>query len=302
MSRADRAQLLSEQQFLRERLEKLPSSATLTRRSTSSRLLSVEEQLAGLPTLSPSPVMARLTFSGRPVIGSHGIYAEFAMKAVGRFVDAVATVASSLAGPLAAMGPIPNKDRHQLLITGTALGSFGFELEEGPSDQLPLDEESPIARAVGLTQSIFEGSVGTDEELADAATEVDARALGKIREFLTTLAADGAICTLTFREHVSRFRDVGEVQRSANRLSSDNLRERELDIQGSNLSALAMRMQFEMLRAGGTQIYGRVAPSVENVDAINRHTAQAVKVRIMETQVGAGRPRYVLLGVLGWDD
>jgi hypothetical protein len=37
---------------------------------------------------------------------------------------------ASLAAPLAAMGRIPNRDQHQLLITSTALGSFGFELDE----------------------------------------------------------------------------------------------------------------------------------------------------------------------------
>ncbi len=34
------------------------------------------------------------------------------------------------------MGPIPNRDQNQLLITNTAVGSFGFELEEYCAEQL----------------------------------------------------------------------------------------------------------------------------------------------------------------------
>ena len=54
---------------------------------------------------TPPPDSGRqsLTFNGLPVIGSHGIFADFGMKAVSSFTDAVATVAASLSAPLAAM-------------------------------------------------------------------------------------------------------------------------------------------------------------------------------------------------------
>ncbi len=37
---------------------------------------------------------------------------------------------AALNGSLSMTGPIPNREQHPLLITGTAIGSFGFELEE----------------------------------------------------------------------------------------------------------------------------------------------------------------------------
>ena len=61
-------------------------------------------------------------------------------------------LAVSLSRPLAAMGPIRNREQHQLVITNMALGSFGFELEEYPVGQLPLKEASPVAQALERTR------------------------------------------------------------------------------------------------------------------------------------------------------
>jgi len=123
MNQQDRIHLLSELTFLRERLAELPDSAKIMRISTESRIRGIENRLAEEPVNEREPERVQLTFNGLPVIGSHGIFAEFGMKAV-------TAVAASLCTPLAAMGPIPNREQHQLLITNTALGSFGFELEE----------------------------------------------------------------------------------------------------------------------------------------------------------------------------
>jgi hypothetical protein len=139
MNLQDRLHLLAEQKFLRERLVGLPKSATIMRISTESRLRSIEGKLTQSPLDDREPARVRLTFNGRTVIGSHGIFAEFGMKAVSHFTEAVAAVAASLITPLAEMGPIPNREQYQLLITNTALGSFGFESEEywpvGSNDQ-----------------------------------------------------------------------------------------------------------------------------------------------------------------------
>jgi hypothetical protein len=61
----------------------------------------------------------------RPVSEQYGIFAEFGARATTMFTDAVAKVAAGQTGPLSAMGPIPNRGDSQLLITNTALGSFG---------------------------------------------------------------------------------------------------------------------------------------------------------------------------------
>ena len=118
--------------------------------------LDVESELSSVAAPNREPARARLTFRGRPVVGQHGIFAEFGAKATSAFADAVAKVAAGLSGPLASMGPIPNRDESRLLITGTALGSFGFELEEMPiGDQLDFGEDTSPGKALELTQNLL---------------------------------------------------------------------------------------------------------------------------------------------------
>lgn len=298
----DRQHLLAEQNFLREQLAGLPASARLTRMSTESRLRSIETQLAGMPVNEREPARARLTFNGAPVIGSHGIFADFGMRAVSSFTDAVASVAASLAAPLASMGRIPNRDQNQLLITNTAVGSFGFELEEFRGAQLPFEEESPVGIALDRTQALLQGTLGNDEDLADIASETDPRALDKIRAFLKVLVDSDAVCALQYRGRGVRFTDVGQVRSSLERLGADNLRESQQRLQGEFVGALPKSRTFEFKLAGDEIIIrGKVATSILNVDEINQHLHQLTFIEVMTTQVGNGRPRYLLTQMPEWD-
>lgn len=297
----DRQHLLAEQNFLREQLTGLPASARLTRMSTEARLRSIEMQLAEMPVNEREPARARLTFNGAPVIGSHGIFADFGMRAVSSFTDAVASVAASLTAPLASMGPIPNRDQNQLLITNTAVGSFGFELEEFSGAQLPFEEESPVGIALDRTQALLQGTLGNDEDLADIASETDPRALDKIRAFLKVLVDSDAVCALQYRGRGVRFTDVGQVRSSLERLGADNLRESQQRLRGKFVGALPKSRTFEFKFAEDeTIIRGKVATSIQNVDEINQHLHQLTFIEVMTTQVGNGRPRYLLTQIPEW--
>jgi hypothetical protein len=242
-----------------------------------------------------------LTFNGAPVIGSHGIFANFGMRAVSGFTDAVAAVVASLAGPLASKGAIPHRDQSQLLITNTAVGSFGFELEEYRGDQLSLFEESAVAIALERTQALLQSTLGSDEDLADAVSETDPRALEKIRGFLKVLADNDAICTLQYRDKGVRFTDIGQVRSSFERLGSDNLRESEEQLSGEFVGVLPKSRNFEFQLSGEEEVIrGKVARSIQRVDEINNHLNQLVQIPVITTRVGGGRPRYVLTQLPQW--
>lgn len=301
MNTYDRQHLLAEQNFLREQLVGLSPSARLTRMSTEARLRTIETQLAEMPVNEREPARARLTFNGAPVIGSHGIFADFGMRAVSSFTDAVASIAASLAAPLASMGPIPNRDQNQLLITNTAVGSFGFELEEFRGAQLPLEGESAVAIALDRTRALLQGTLGSDEDLADVASETDPRALEKIRMFLRILADSDAVCALQYRGRGVKFTDVGQVRASLDRLGADNLRESEQQLQGEFVGVLPKSRTFEFKLAGEEKIVrAKVAPTIQNVDELNQHLHQSVLINVMTTQVGNGRPRYLLTRMPEW--
>lgn len=301
MNNEDRLHLLAEQTFLRRDLSETPETARLTRMSIEARLRKVDAELAALPIDERAPARARLTFDGMPVIRSHGIFADFGMKAVSSFTEAVASIAASLTAPLAAMGPIPNRYQNQLLITSTAVGSFGFELEEYRAEQLAPEDSSPVATALERTQALLQSTLGDDEALADIASETDPRALDKVRTFLKVLADNSAVCALQYGGRGVRFTDVGQVSRSLARLAADNLHESEEQLRGEFLGVLPNSRSFEFRLTSDQQIIrGKVSPRLQNVDEINGHLHQAVQIEVTRTQVGNGRPRYLLTQMPQW--
>jgi hypothetical protein len=296
-------QLLAEKSFLSRELSETPALAWLTRRSLEARLRNIEAAIAAMDVAGPPPARARLTFSGLPVVGSHGIFADFGMKAMNSFTEAVAAMAASLTAPLASMGPIPNRDQNQLLITNTALGSFGFELEEYRPQQPTVAADSPVAIALERTRSLLQSTQGNDEELADVASDTDQRALEKIRAFLKVLAENDAVCALQYGDEVVRFQDVGQVRQSLARLGADNLHEKQEMLTGFFEGSLPNARTFEFkLASDGQVIRGKIAPPVQNVDEINKHLKTRVSIPVTITQVGNGRPRYVLTQLPQWLD
>jgi hypothetical protein len=302
MNRHDFVQLLGERTALQRMIESTPIDDVLDRGSLTARLEEIEFQISQARENEREPVRARITFNGRPVVGGYGIFADFGTKIVGAFNEAVTSVAASLSGGLAAKGPIPNREQNQLLITSTAVGSFGFDLEEYRAELPTIDEKSVLDLAIERTQSLLQGTIDTDDELlADAASELDQRALDKVRAFISTLAENEAVCALQYRNQVFRFNDVGQVRRSLERIGRDNLREDEQTFRGEFQGVLPKRRTFEFkIEATDEVIVGKVAPAIENVDQINEHLHQQVEISAMVTRVGGGHPRYLLLDLPKW--
>lgn len=302
MNRQDALHLLGERGALQRMIADTPEEEVLDRGSLIARLEEVEYQIAQARIDEREPARARLTFKGRPVVDSHGIFADFGMKAINSFTEAVVAVAASLTAPLAAMGPIPNREQNQLLITSTALGSFDFELEEYRLGQLTLDDQSTVELALERTQNVLQGSTDPDDELlADSAAELDQRALDKVRAFINTLAENDATCTLQFRNRAFRFTDAGQVRRSLQRMSQDNLHEEEQILKGEFQGVLPKRRTFEFkLQETNEVIAGKIGPAIATADEFNAHLYRTVSVRLMVTRVGSGRPRYLLLETPDW--
>jgi len=277
-------------------LEQIPEENVIDRMSFQSRLEAVNEMLASVPAGAREPVRAKLTFRGKPIVGSHGMFAEFGAAAVDTFACAVAAIGASQNGPLGSRGTLPNRDDFQLLITGTALGSFGFELEEAPKDNAMLFSElSLVDTAIEQTKAIMEATIGTDDDLAEAVSEANPRALEALRAFLKTMADQEAVCTLEFKDKVFRFADVGQVRRSEERLSQDNIHEDQQQIEGFFQGVLPKRRTFEF-RIGSSQevIAGKVGPDIPDASVINRILEQPTTIYVATTRVGSGRPRYIL--------
>ena len=300
--------LLSERAALKRMIDETSASNLIGRMSLESRLRQVEEELETYSGLSPRLVSAVLTFRGRPVVENQGIYANFGTDAVNAFNESVIRINAGWHPPLPSGRRPPHKKEDQLLITGTATGSFGFLIQDATQQPTLEGQSSPIELAIKKVKEILEASVGTDEDLADAIADTDRRALDSVKKFLKTMADNNAICALEIQGDVFRFRDVAQVRRSEGRLSDDNILEADVTLMGQFQGFLpnSRRTEFYLSQADteflqemvGTVVSGRVEAAVANVANINEMRNQDVTITAHTKRVRNGRPRFVITGIV----
>lgn len=304
MNQEEYIALASEIKELESILTQIPAERVIDRMSFETRLANARNAIA---RVNPKnlPKKARLTFRGNPVFGSHGIAAEFASKASTSFTEAFTAIAASINENLRYMGPIPDKQKNQLIITGTAIGSFGFEYElpseNAGSDptQLEMNYESTnnTELAMQKLEDLFRvASEGNDDELSELVDEIHPRAVKKVAEFLTYISDQEAWCGIEFNESTFRFAGSNQVRNSAERLNADNIREATEEFTGRFDGALPTSRTFEFKPLDQKGILrGKIGPDIEDSHVINRdYLSKLVKITLNVIQVGQGRPRYTL--------
>lgn len=288
--------LTSEISELNSILSSIPMEDVIERKVFEQRLASAQSILAGLQGAQWMEKV-RLTFRGRPVFGSHGISADFGSKAAGAFTDAFSAVVAGLNESLRYMGPIPDKTRNQLLITGTAIGSFGFEFELPRQQGDLFPDAGKTEEAIEKIQLLLRLSAeGTDDEVTELVEAIHPRAVKKVEEFLDYLIQQQAWCGLEFKEQYFRFQDIDQLENAARRLHEENIQERIEQYTGEFQGILPQGRTFEFRLSDQTGILkGKVDPSIDDPDLLNRewlHRPVALNLNVI--QVGQGRPRFTL--------
>ena len=287
-----RDSLLSEIHELQQMLKGLPAEAVFQRISFENRLKGARKALEQ-ESLNPTPSRVMLTFRGRPVDGSRGVAADFGGKAAAAFTDAFAAVVAGLNDCLQFKGPIPERTKNQLLITGTAVGSFGFEFEL-PVVGLP-SEANKAEDALQKMQALLEASaIGSDDDLGDLVDAIHPRAVKKISEFLGLLSQNQAWCGVEFKSKIFKFAGLEQLTESVGRLAEANIREVRETYRGQFVGVLPNSRSFEF-QTTDALIKGRVGLGVDDPDLINRGWLKRdVDITLDVVQVGKGRPRFTL--------
>ena len=300
MNRNAHEQLLSQLAGLNELLAITPESAAIDRISLEYRKSQIEEELRLNPSPPQWPVNAVVTFSGKPVIDSQGISADFGSKAMKEFSELIISLADGYGNGQESLVGNSDQGSNLLLITDVARGSFGFKVEEAFEPQTSfLTDESPVEAAIGRTKGIFEALTGDDEEaLAEAIADIDSKGLNGLRGLLKLLADNQAVLSLSFKEDTFRFNDVSEVQRGLTDLGQENISEKELELVGYFQGFLpkVRRAEF-VLSDTGEVISTRVDKQVTDAESINDILSQTVTVRASSRQVGNSRPRYTIVSL-----
>ena len=278
-------------------LADLPENMVIERMGLEARLEQAKSLIADVEPPTP-PKRAYFTFRGKPVLGSHGVVADFGGLAVAAISDAVALVAAGAS--LQESGPIPGSAQNRPYITGVARGSFGFELEipefqnQAQYNLLENQVESALEKVQELLTT---ASKGSDDELSDMADEIHPRAIKKVTELLDIMANNGAWFTLRFGESECRYDSDAQVKESARRLRDDVHESKEV-IQGYDIYVLPEGRLFEMTRADDDAIIrGKIGREITDAIALVEYLNQPVTASVTSIRVGQGKPRYTLTDV-----
>jgi len=286
---------MSEIRELDSILAAIPQENVIERLGFEIRLERAKTALIAVPTAF-EPEKTRLTFRGAPVFGSQGIAADFAAKASGYFAEAYAAIIAGMQDQLRDMGPIPDKARNQLAITGIAHGSFGFEFELPKLDGDLFSQSGGASEALDALLVLLEKAAsGTDDEVTEAVETVHPRAVKKVVEFLDCMEKRGAWCGIEFRDHHFRYSDLDQLTFAKARLSEDNIKETEETFQGSFEGSLPKPRTFQFQpHDDDSPIMGKFDPSIDPKAINNEWLNRPVEVQFNVVQVGQGRPRYSL--------
>src|SRR6185295_18761281 len=213
--KTDRDEISADLATVEALLRAVPEADVLGRRSLSARRDVLTEELATLTAQAQPSAHAAVYFGGAPVVGSRGIDATFASKALANYEDFVTKIwGQRQHGNLPASGPVRDRHEARLHITGVVRGSFGFELAglEGPTSS----EGGHLRDAVDLATRAIIAAGESDDALADAAEDLDARAFAALREFFTVLKKGGASVRVV-TDDLDRSFDVSAVLAAAER-------------------------------------------------------------------------------------
>ena len=277
-------------------LTQIPEDAAIDRFSFKQRLDHLRAELAYLQRPGKAPERLRLTFRGAPVSDSRGIHADFSGKVSTAFSDAFSAILAGLNNNLNYMGPIPDRSRHPLLITGTAVGSFGFEIELPVDDDL-FAEYSGADDAIELFRNLLRTSAeGTDDEIAEIVQEIHPRAVKKVVDFLEVQHLNNAWCGIEFRGDYFKYSNLGQLEISENRLREDNINEGNETFRGEFLGILPQSRTFEFqVLNEETILKGKIDREIEEPSVLNRDWLhKLVTATFSVVRVGNGRPKYAL--------
>ncbi len=274
-----------------------------------SRKREIEEMIAKLGDAPDHTASVGLFFGGLPVIGSRGIRADFAGKAIEYFQELVAKQhAAAEAGILGRRGRVPLRAATDLMLTDVVRGSFGMVLEEVEENGLLAD--SKVKQIVDEVTDVFLNVASIDDQVfEELLASIDGRLLSTLRDFFHLLDEGGATIRVVEAEK-DRLLDRDAVHRGRVRTEAIAVDERESDQISGKLYLLPAHRRFELVRDDtGETIYGIVSPEYskeylgtlqqQGIDPVGKTWRTKMLIREIKRPNREPKITYTLLGLLG---
>lgn len=221
-------------------------------------------------TLQDNSASVAIFFGGKPVLGSKGIAAGFAGKALEQFQNLVSkTFAVSEIGQLGTRGKVPFKAQSELMVTGLARGSFGFVLDE-MSEQTEL-EVSELSRVIDKATRILRDTAAQDEAVFEnLVDELDTRTLLALKDIFINLDSNAATIRVVEGD-LDIVLDSAAIYRGKMRTEATSIEEDTTEVSGVLEGLLPEHRKFEIRDESGNLVYGSVTKeAVEQFEAASK--------------------------------
>ena len=194
-------------------------------------------------------------FGGQPVLGSRGIDATFASKAIESFQRLLARhFAHSEGGSLGARGPIPVQDEARMVITDVVRGSFGFVLEEAPAGGRAV--ETQLRDALHQITESLAHLASDSNDWTDALEVLDERVVAELKLFFELLDDAGANIRIVEGD-ADRSLSQSSIQRARARIDHTTVTEEESAWIPGRLVGFSSKT-FEFVMDSGEKVSGKI--------------------------------------------
>ncbi len=246
------------------------------------RLEQIQEEISTLELQDPTRASVALYFSGRPVLGTRGIAADFAGRCLENYQDLISkTFARRELGALGERGPIPLRQSTEMMVTGVTHGSFGFILDEMSDQNSILDTQlKEVVKEVSLTLEKF--CADSDSEFLEFASEIDQRTVISLRNFFQEMDSSAAMVRIVEDIHEINL-DASAVLRARRRAESSTIEDETVDIQGTAIHLLPDHRTFEFRTFTGDVLFGKA-----HADAVESYlNAIAMQINVANSRMTA---------------
>lgn len=262
----DEERLRSELAALEEVLRDLPERAVFERASMEDRRDEVLRLLNFIDRPTTTRANMMLFFGGSPVVESFGIRAGFAGGALDAFQKLVGAIS-------------PTAEATDLLVTATAPGSFGFQLEEQAA---PLLGATALAATLERTAQLVASLRKPAEERGE--DEGPAKVQRALSHFLRVLSENGAsvrFVAKTFRFELTQ----KEVDAAALELAFDDVSQETNEYVGIFGGEFQFGRRFEFRTDAGFDLHGKIARDLDpiSLDVWHHKKCRAVVVTTTRT-------------------
>ncbi len=226
----------------------------------------LQEELSTLEIGGPKASVA-LFFSGRPVIGSRAIRADFTAEILKEFQDIVSKVHANLAfGKMGTRGKVPLSASSGLVISSVVKGSFGFVLEEMTDQGQAIDTtlKFVVGEAIELIVNI---GTQDEERYLEIFRKIDGRTLISIKDFFTNL--DGGNAQIRIVDDKNDYiLDANYIRRAKIRADSISVSDEPKELVCRVVGILPNHRKIEVELEDRTPVYGSI-----NDEALDQYTS-----------------------------